>query len=298
MISGQRLPFEKQTWSYDDDDSLPSEGSVDGNDGDSDSDNDMTELEMRAQSLHSLLADLYRLSSKIRNTTSRGIGSKALAFKQFNEETDVNIFSVYEDLDRRHVYEHLSSIRRKEAAEKDMSVQDNVEQTGNAQWPALNESCVEMLAKQPVVTFPNMEKDFLASRLAIANTHRRQYFAYWQKHALKLSKDHSFSTNTEPSNPLRATLSMDPLPSRRLSPFNQIAPTIVSGTDTTRFDLKVEDNLDIETVISYATTVYSLGGDAVELPPPPPEAATKSEFLCQICHVECPSKQGKQKGWR
>ncbi|PVH92336.1 TPR-like protein [Periconia macrospinosa] len=266
----------------------------------------MSELEMRAQSLQSLLSDLYRLSFKIRNTRLRGFGSKALAFKQFDKETDVNIFSVYEALDRRHIYEHLSSIRHKEVTKKDLSIQDDLEQTRKAQWPALNEGCVEILAKRLVETFPHMEKDFLAHRLALANTHRRQHFAYWRRHALKLSKDHDLSTKIASPDPLGAAPSKDPLPSRLLpvaakpglSPFNQIAPTIISGTDATRFDPKIEDKLDTETVISYATTAYGLGGDSVELPPPPPDVATESEFLCQLCHVICPSKQGKQKGWR
>lgn len=285
----------------DDDDSPPGEGSV--NVGDGESEDEMTELEMRAQSLQSLLADLYRLLFKIRNTASRRIGSKALAFKQFDKETGIDIFSVYEELDRRHVDEHLSSIRRKGATEKLLSIQDRSEETVNAQWPALDERCVNMLAKQLVEPFPNMKKDFLARRLALANTHRRQHFAYWQRHALKLSEYHEPITKVTNPDSLGATPSKDPSPNLSatrpgLYPLNEITPTIVSGTDATNLDPKIEDKLDTETVISYATTAYGPEGDTVNLPLPPPDAATKSEFLCPICHVVCPSKQGTQKGWR
>jgi hypothetical protein len=309
VVSGQRLPFEQHTRSFDNDDTLSNEGSADESDGESDggSDNEMTELGMRAQSLQSLLTDLYRLSFKIRNTNLRGNASKALAFKQFDEESGINIFSVYEELDRRHIHEYLSSIRQTEGIKKDLSVKDNVSQTANAQWPDLDENTITLLVKQPIKTFFNLENDIFARRLALANTHRRQFLAYWRRHALKLSNDHEGSLGTELPGPLGAIEAEDSLLSGQLlpvlnkpglSPFSQIASTIISGTDATRFDPKNEDRLDTDTIISYATTACGIEGDAVGLPPPPPDAATKSEFLCQICHVVCPSKEGKRKEWR
>ena len=305
VVSGQRLPFEQQTQPSDNNDTLNNEGSVDGSD--SESDDEMTELGMRAQSLQSLLADLYRLSFKIRNTPLKGNGSKALAFKQFDKESGVNVFSVYEELDRRHIYEHLSSIRQTEGAKNNLSVQDDIGQTMNARWPALEEHTIELLAKQAIETFPNLEDAFFARRLALANTHRRQYFAYWRRHVLKLSNDREYLPAAESSGPLKSTPSEDPMQSGRLlpvpnkpslSPFDRISSTIILGTNATRFDPKMEDKLDTETIISYATTAYGIRGNAIRLPSPPPDAATQSEFLCQICYVVCPSKQGKGKEWR
>jgi hypothetical protein len=262
---------------------------------------------MRVQTLRSFLADLYRLSFKIRNTTWRGGESKALAFKPIDEETGINIFSVFEELDRRHVGEHLSSIQKAEGLQNDLSIEGEVGQTVNVNWPALDEHTVELLGKHVVTTFPKLENNWFARRLALANTHRRQYFAYWRRHVLKLSYDHQLLTGFKSPDASKGGLSRVALPTGRLlpvptkpglSPFDQVASTIISGTEATRFDPKNEDRLDTETVISYATTAYGLEGDAVILPPPPPDAATQPEFRCQICHVVCPSKQGRGKEWR
>lgn len=305
VVSGQRLPFEQQTQPSHHDDTTSSEGSIE--ESDSESDKDMTELEMRAQSIQSFLTDLYRLSFKIRNTTSRGNGSRALAFKQLDKESGFNVFSAYEKLDRQHVYEYLSSIRQTRVTQIDSSSKESTGQSTNAQWPNLDESTVELLVKQPIQPIRRLEDDFFACRLALANTHRRQHFAYWRRHSLKLSTEREClpttkytasvgPTQAEQVSPSGLPLSVLTRPS--LYPSSQIAYTTISGTEATKFNTKREDTIDTETIISYATTAYGVAGEAVKLPPPPPDAATQPEFLCFICHVVCPSKQGKGKDWR
>jgi hypothetical protein len=307
VISGQRLAFEEQARPFDHNDTVSVDGRESESESESESENEMTELGMRAQSLEFLLADLYRLSFKIRNTASRANGSRALGFKQLDEESGIDLFSAYKEIDRRHIYEYFSSIRQSENVNKDLLNQDNVSLTTNVQWPALDEHTIKLLAGRPIEIFPNMEDDLFAHRVALANTHRRQRFAYWRNHTLKLSNNLDCSPGARSSRPLGENPSEVPLPSGRLlsvldkptlSSSNQIASTIISGTDATRFDPKIEDKLDTETIISYATTAYGLEGDAVNLPPPPPDATTQPEFLCQICHVVCPSKQGKGREWR
>lgn len=298
VISGHRLPYEKQPQPLDGDDSLDDE-TFDENDSGSES--NMTELEMRSQSLQYLLRDLYRLLFTIRNTTSRGNSSKALSFTQYDRETGVNIFSVYETFDRRHLYEHMSHIRKQQKVEANIPIRIESNETANTNWPDLDERLVGTLTKHPLDEFW-AANDFLTLRLASANTRRRQHFAYWQRHALKLTKDHDIEFHPETSESSRKPpLHKLPLSGQAkfsLSPFDQIAPTIISGTEATRFDPVNEDNLDTATVISYATTAYGPGGNSVELPSPPSYTPAHHEFLCPLCHVVCPSKYAKNKEWR
>ncbi|KAF2271108.1 hypothetical protein CC78DRAFT_484840, partial [Lojkania enalia] len=74
--------------------------------------------------------------------------------------------------------------------------------------------------------------------------------------------------------------------------------SILSGTEATGFNQKIEERLETETVVSYATTSHGLDGEAIELPPPPSDASSKDEFICPYCHVVCPSHQGRGKAWR
>lgn len=65
---------------------------------------------------------------------------------------------------------------------------------------------------------------------------------------------------------------------------------MVSGTDFSMHNRELDDQLDTETVISYATTAYNVDGKSPELPPPPPDAAGKSEFVFPYCWVAYPSR--------
>jgi hypothetical protein len=294
-VSGERLPYEKQA-SYLDHDVCSSD--EESEESGSEDEKDSTELQMRARSLKTLLAELYRLSFKIRTRNVRGNVSRALAFRHLDEDSGIDLFSVYEELDRRHVFEYLSSIRPADEADKALSGSSDNSGKASAAWPTLNNLAVDLLAERPLMVFGHTTNDFLAYRQAKANTNRRRHFAYWRRHALKLSNDRELPASLPDIPDRPAVTRFVTLPELTLPLPNRVEPTIISGTEATRLDLKVEDTLETETVISYATTVFGLEGDSVELPAPPSAAATQPEFLCDICHVVCPSKQGRGREWR
>jgi hypothetical protein len=215
---------------------------------------------MRARSVKTLLAELYRLSFKIRNKNVRGNNSKALAFRYLDKDSGVDLFSVYEELDRRYVFEHLYSIRPADETDKILSAGSDDSGKASAVWPTLDNLAVDLLAERPLVVFGHICNEFLACRLARANTARRRYFVYWRRHALKLS------TNCEPiaapNIPCRLVVTRTvTLPEPTLPLPTRIGLTIISGTEATRSDPKVEVSLDTETIILYATTVFGLEGD-------------------------------------
>jgi hypothetical protein len=145
--------------------------------------------------------------------------------------------------------------------------------------------------------------NFLRDRLAKAITNRRRYFAYWRRHALKLSQlmdksgsPQNFTTLVKPAEPVSKPLISPPISGNFMpTPGPE---TMVSGTDVSMYNRELDDHLDTETIISYATTAYDVDGKSSELPPPPPDAAGKSEFVCPYCWVACPSRQGKGKSWQ
>ncbi|KAF2873673.1 hypothetical protein BDV95DRAFT_351021 [Massariosphaeria phaeospora] len=308
IVSGQRLPLEEQFRVEPDPDGTSDTGSEDSQtSGDS---GEATELGQLSQTMKSLVTSLYRLSFKIRNTKTRTTTSKALIHKELDVDTGIDIFLAFEELDRRHVHEHLHQLRSHAtlATTSDDQLSERSSESSESDhvpWPCLTEEVVQTLKGTRLEQYSVTTDETLAKRLARSITDRRRHFAYWRRHALKLAQPEQKPTDPRPQElssnlptllPLVTGLSNDQprvpeLPSSR-------PKTVVSGTEATFFNKEVEDKLDTETVISYATTAYGLDGKKVDLPPEPPEVHSKTEFMCPYCHVMCPSRQGKGKAWR
>ena len=263
----------------------------DSDDEDSDtSDENDSELAERQSEIQDTIAHLYRLSFKMRNASHRSLSVKALSIKITDSETGEDLFSGYASFDYQYVLESLQQLQ----------------QVPQPLTPDL----------QPAGRVNNDIPAFLLERLSRAITNRRRYFAYWQRHALKLSRivDEpvipqknpvtSKETKTEELWVRLVTQSHDKdrlkavLPNRdNLMPTSG-SKTVISGTDISRYQSNLDGQLDAQTVISYATTAKDVEGNSVDLPPPPADASSKPEFVCPYCWVACPSRQGKGKSWR
>lgn len=233
---------------------------------------------------------LYRLSFKIRNTKDRSLTKKALLMKQQDPQTGKDLFSSYAVFDLRHVQEFLHHLRFP---------------------PSSNEFTAEPVRDPNGEFFDILEDrnrllhtdDFLRDRLAKAITNRRRYFSYWRRHSLKLScvtneqaTSQIFTTSVRLAQPVSNSLIPPPTPVN-VKPATR-PDTTMSGTEFSRYNRELDDQLDVDTVISYATTAYDVNGKSPDFPPPPPDAVGKSEFVCPYCWIACPSRQGKQKQWR
>jgi hypothetical protein len=163
---------------------------------------------------------------------------------------------------------------------------------------------------RPVRKMTNDIPIFLLERLSRAVTNRRRCFAYWQKHALKLShitdeplvprKDLAMFKETK-SEGLVADFIENAHEQNKLKDklVGVSGPeTVVSGTDVSTYRSNLDDHLETDTVISHATTAKDVDGKSADLPPPPVDASSKREFVCPYCKVACPSWQGKGKSWR
>ena len=248
------------------------------------------ELAERLDDIKDIIEHLYRLSFKIRNTRYRSLTKKALLMKEEDPQTGKDLFSAYAIFDRRHVQESLNRLRLRPSSKE------------FAAEPARDPSdgCFDVLDAGDRLLSSD---DFLQDRLAKAITGRRKYFAYWRKHALKLSHvsdelapRQNFTALVKPAKPVSGPPTTPPISGYFLPTPGP--KTLLSETDFSMYNRELDDQLDTETVISYATTAYDVDGNSPELPPPPLDAATKPEFVCQYCWVACPSRQGKGKSWQ
>jgi hypothetical protein len=287
ITTGSRLPYEQGG----DVTHGPDEEIEDDSDtSDTSSDLETEELAMRLDEIKDIMEHLYRLSFKIRNTRYRSLTKKALLMEEKDPQTGKDLFSTYAIFDRRHVQESLNHLR----------LRPSLKEFATEPARDASHSLLDVFdAGDRLLDSDN----FLQDRLAKAITDRRRYFAYWRRHALKLSHvtdelapQQNFTALVKPAEPVSEPPTT-PLISGNFIP----APgpkTMVSGTDFSMYNRELDDQLDTETMISYATTAYDVDGNSSELPPPPPDAANNSEFVCPYCWIACPSRQGKGKAWQ
>ena len=221
-----------------------------------------------------IIADLYRLSFRIRSAATRPKSLKSTLYKEVDEETRVDKFDEYAHYDHNHVLESFKQLR-KDTAER-MS-------------KTLFESSEEEL-----------EGMYMVERLAITITKRRRALCYWQRHAKKLL-DRPDAPKADPV-PKVATAHLNPGQLRQrlqpVAPSSVMEQSILFGTEATRYDPKLDDYLDRQSVISYVSTAFDVHGNIVDLPPAPIAASRGSEFVCPYCGIVCPSRHGKNRAWR
>jgi hypothetical protein len=294
ITTGLRLPYEQGLTSNLEQGSNNPPADEDIEDtSDTSSELDSGELAERLGEIKDVMEHLYRLSFKIRNTRYRALTKKALLLKEENLETGKDLFSAYAIFDRRHIQESLDHLRGRSSS-KELASEP-------ARDP--NHDFVDVLDSVDLLLDSD---DSLLDRLAKATTNRRRYFVYWQRHALKLSgitdEPTPKQTASNPTTLVKPTESVSKPRTTLPIPDNLIPTpgpkTVLSGTDFSTNNRNLDDQLDTETVISYTTTAYNVDGKSPELPPPPPDAADKLEFVCPYCWVACPSRQGKGKSWQ
>lgn len=222
---------------------------------------------MRLASIKDVLSDLYRLGHKIRDPKLRPTSNRAVFLKAEDPETGIELFEQFAVLDKMHVEGVFRDLRQ--AAEDPITAQNG-----------------------------------LSQRLATANTLRRKYFRYWEKHAQKLAQ--SYLEPNGPRGPQRAREADLQAASQSKSqdvaeegqkahpisgPTKDDGPTYLSKTDATPYDVSRDDETERASVVSFASTALDADGKGIELPGPPADALKGESFTCPYC-LSC-VQQGK-----
>ena len=220
-----------------------------------------------SQRVQDLVKDLYKLSFRIRHSTSKP--ARAVHYKEIDTLSGLDLFGdCFAALDQNHVSELFRSLRQNHAP--------------------LNE-----------------DDHVLVQRLAKANTARRRQFRYWQRHAQKLAIIEApqpvipmVATLEFRKEPPTMQIPPKPATNTQSSQSHQ-GKTIFTTTEATFFDPKLDlTTLETQSVISSATTSRDLEGKPADLPPPPAEVINGQDFVCPYCFVLCPSAHGHGRAWR
>jgi hypothetical protein len=237
----------------------------------------ISELAQHMLSIRDILSDLFKLSFKIRNSSTRPKSLKPALYSEIDPETRVDKFEVYAQFDRRHVEDWFAQFR------KNAELIDAASQHGPER----------------------LDVDSLVERIAHTITKRRRILRYWQRHYQKLASVPTTDSELQVAELVQvrnATGSASSAP-KTTKEIPRAAPSFaeqsfLSQTDATRFDTKLDDSLDTQSVISYASTTFDASGNTVDLPAPPAMASQGMEFLCPYCGIVCPSRYAKDRAWR
>lgn len=244
-----------------DDISLPSDDELDAI---SQSEHD---LSFTTQTIQGLIKDLYKLSFRIRNSTTKS--TKAAHYKEIDKTSGLELFSdCYAVFDRNHIRELFRSLRKDSTS---LAADD----------------------------------DILIQRFATSNTARRRQFRYWQRHAQKLitpEQPSMFTINAIALGPSEEPTKLQHIPSVRTitqPPQSNHTKSIFTTTEATLFDFKLDlTSLETQSVVSSVTTARDLEGRPADLPPAPIAASRGQDFVCPYCFVLCPFRHGQGRAWR
>ncbi|TGJ70079.1 Checkpoint kinase 2 [Orbilia oligospora] len=278
VVSNARLPFEKQPQVEDSNSGSSSE--------ESESDDEPPkELVLHMASIKEILSDLYMLSFRIRNSSTRPTSTLRIdLYTEIEHIHDggtthtVDKLAAYTEFDKRHIEDLLLQLRRDAANEMQ-----------------------EKPSKIPEITDGD---SYLIERLVATMDKRRRFLRYWQRHAKKMAeipKEAEIIMKPQSMSKLQPEKSLVLLdnPGKRV----QFAPTIAgktifSKTEATRFDKRLDDTLETRSVISYASARVESDGGEIELPPPPVAVSKGTEFMCPYCGIMCPARHGKGAAWK
>ncbi|KAK3395010.1 hypothetical protein B0H63DRAFT_556124 [Podospora didyma] len=247
---------------------------------------------------------LFKLSVWIRNPATRAMTSKAQRFRQIDEETNVDLLDQIKTFDHDHVSSVFLQYKiHAVVQEKEVGPPDETPDTHDLK----DEECHDRVW-EPVRTLllehKNSAENFLIQRIALANTRRRQQFAYWRNHRTKLHHHTAavtqnlatFKIQVEDLGQLATGSAPDQTP-----PVTTHVPAL-SVTTASRLNLSqippIKENLSTISVSEYAPSAWQPSKDVVDFPRPPDISPADKFFECPYCFTICSTALLSEKAWK
>ena len=298
----EKSPDNKDDSGRDDDDAEAEELGSDfsGDDGTEESD-----LDLLIDGVRDPIDRLYKVSTKIRNPSSRLGSSRAANYQQIDEETGVDFLRAIEQADHDHIRSLFLQYQKARALQEC----DTVEPTKNLVRGEEDDDDDEDGVWEPIRTVlaqHGAADSFLIRRIARANVRRRQHFAYRKMHREKLARHARASISTQSGLASGTEIPSHPSFDRHVSndsfiPQAELAPPAASVTTATNLNLarlELVENQSKFTASEYAPSTWQPARDAVAFPPPPTVQSGEKFFECPYCFTLCPRGALASKAWK
>ena len=242
---------------------------------------------------------LYKVSTWIRNPSSRFASSKVLYHQEIDVESKIDLLQAFADFD----YDYVSSVflqYRKSKALKDglqpkPSTQEARDKDADKVWEP-----IQSVLWQHRLEISNQTESFLIRRIAQANVRRRQQFAYWKKHRNKLSYHSTVAAqHVELSHEPKHTQILSEMGFIKLSPATiPPAPSVTTASHLQISQLTINDDDSRISVSEYAPSVSHPNQEIVDFPQAPKRPSGEKFFECPYCFTLCPNAILGQKAWK
>lgn len=273
-----------------------SDSELSGDDGTEESD-----LDLLLDGVRDPIDRLYKVSTKIRNPSSRLGSSRAANYQQIDEETGVDFLHAVERADHDHIrslflqYQKVRALQECDIAEPTKNMIGG-EDDEDGVWEPI----------RTVLAQNEAAESFLIRRIARANVRRRQHFAYRKMHRERLARHSRASISTQSGLASGTETPSHPSFNRHVSndsfiPQADLAPPSASVTTATNLNLarlELVENQSMFTVSEYAPSTWQPARDAVAFPLPPTTQLGDKFFECPYCFTLCPRGALAAKAWK
>ena len=270
---------------------------IDEDDDDDSSDEDYINsrppAEVILEALIDTLDSIYRLSIRIRNTKTRLPKPSARLLKHIDESTGVDLFARMREVDLLHVEELFREYRAlpSESAQAFVTRKTTLEDGDRLRRPQTLDA----------------EDAPLRSRMAQANTLRRQQFAYWRRNRDKHAKETAEALDLVKTPPATQNQAAPRFKGQqRYGPKTLAALSRPStATQLLQHTAMSIENSDAKSSTSTRTVIpkaTSTRDEDVQVPAPPTalqgSKEIQSSFECPYCFIICPATLLGSEAWR
>lgn len=158
-----------------------------------------SDIDLLFDSVKDPIDRLFKVSTRIRNPSSRLGSSKALRHQQIDQDSGIDLLRAIEHFDHDYISSLFLQYRKLKAVEEHETAKPSENTDGkdedNFVWEPLR-----TVLSQYHEEVTNGTEPLIVRRIARANVRRRQQFAYWRQHRDKLARHtKNFTLNIEDS---------------------------------------------------------------------------------------------------
>jgi len=257
------------------------------------------DIDLLLDSVRDPIDRLFKVSTRIRNPSSRLRSSKALRHEQIDQDSGIDLLRAVESFDHDHVSSLFLQYRKSRALEEHETVEPSEDTDGkddaNYVWEP-----IRTVLSQYQNDVLNGTESFLVRRIARANVRRRQQFAYWKQHRDKLAQHtRSFTLNIETREKVSPVLvNPEKQGNELVIPGMAIAETVTTASRLNIPPLVDRDDRSTVSVSEYAPSMWKPGKEVVDFPAAPKRDPGEKFFECPYCFTLCSTETLAKKAWK
>ncbi|PQE29588.1 meiosis-specific serine threonine- kinase mek1 protein [Rutstroemia sp. NJR-2017a BBW] len=264
-----------------------------------------SDMDLLLDSIKEPIDCLYKLSTRIRNPAIRLGSIRAQNHQQVDEDTLVDLFDAFEDLDYGHINSLFRQYRKLENSDRgDLDHDTKIPTTETPEEEPHNiDDGVDASSSQDQARLSE-SSETLIRRFSRANVRRRQQFAYWKKHQSNLHKRTQRFTNAtrllrfseEEATTNQARTGDRIIPVLKVAGIS--AESVTTATNLNPFKVDLTDDRSTTSISEYVPSAWEPSKDVLQFPDPPLHPSTDRFFECPVCATICSTDVLHPGAWR